>query len=77
MDVNLGSTWISLQLSGQEVALIRLAQPDVMGQLLTSMASKSEPKELSDWMLKAFETLDGYGLWIAVFFVVGLGLVFF
>lgn len=30
----------------QEVALTRLAQPDVMGQLLTSMASKSEPKEI-------------------------------
>ncbi|CAK9035575.1 unnamed protein product [Durusdinium trenchii] len=31
----------------QEVALTRLAKSDVMGQLLTSMASKSEPKEIA------------------------------
>ncbi|CAJ1377053.1 unnamed protein product [Effrenium voratum] len=31
----------------QEIALTRLAQPDVMGQLLAAMASKAEPKEIS------------------------------
>lgn len=31
----------------QEVALTRLAKSDVMGQLLTSVASKSEPKEIA------------------------------